>query len=68
MTAPIFPETPISDDSEWLREQERREQMAAHWRRGWRSGFDRVDGVPVRMWFWECPADCPCHDDDWWGR
>jgi len=58
----VFPETPIADDA-YLRA---RELKAVHWRRGWRSRDVREDGVVVRIGFFECPADCPCHDDDWW--
>ena len=29
-----------------------------HWRPGWLSGFDRENGIPVRMWFAECPDSC----------
>ena len=31
---------------------------ATHWRPGWRSGFDRVGGIPVSMWFAQCQDDC----------
>lgn len=67
MTRPVFPETPVADDDAYLAELERRNFKAHHWRRGWRSGFRYEDGIPVRLAFWECPEDCPCHDDDWWG-
>ena len=66
MSAPVFPETPIADDDAYLADIERRVLKSKHWRRGWLSGFQYENGVPVRMWFAECIADCPCHDDAWW--
>lgn len=65
---PVFPEAPVADDDAYLADMERRALKAAHWRRGWRSGLTYADGIPVRMWFAECPDDCPCHDDEWWAR
>ena len=65
---PVFPETPVLDDNAFLRDQERRSLMSAHWHRGWRREFvRRADGAILRTALRECPGDCPCHDDAWWG-
>jgi hypothetical protein len=63
----VFPETPVADDGAYLRELERRAFRAAHWRRGWRWNEHREGGVVARISFGECPPDCPCEDDEWWG-
>jgi hypothetical protein len=31
---------------------------ATHWRPGWRSGITYENGIPVQMWFAQCPDEC----------
>ena len=57
---PVTREMLPADDRELrlLRKVARERQAARHWREGWISGFDYENGIPVRMWFAECPDEC----------